>query len=120
VSGHFPDLPDLPDDLEGLHGDETPARTLVRLRASGCEFIRDFRIRRRGNRPRHETETSAMGQLKERKEMDDKGIHCRKCGSDQFWVVYTRADRGAQLVRRRECRGCKARITTWEREIGNG
>jgi len=50
--------------------------------------------------------------------MDDRGFLCRKCGSRRFRVVYTRAARGAKVVRRRECRSCKARITTWERIVG--
>jgi transcriptional regulator NrdR family protein len=46
------------------------------------------------------------------------GLRCRKCGSQQFRVVYTRAARDGKIVRRRECRQCGGRITTWERTIG--
>jgi len=49
---------------------------------------------------------------------DDLGLQCRKCGCRHFWVVYTRAASGGKIVRRRECRHCGKRITTWERPIG--
>jgi len=51
---------------------------------------------------------------------DDKvrGLQCRQCGCQHFRVVYTRPYRGGRLVRRRECRHCGRRITTWERAIG--
>jgi transcriptional regulator NrdR family protein len=42
------------------------------------------------------------------------GIACRKCGCRHFTVVYTRAKDGV-IVRRRECRNCKHRLTTYER-----
>jgi transcriptional regulator NrdR family protein len=48
----------------------------------------------------------------------DRGLRCRKCGCGRFRVIYTRSAPGAKLVRRRECRNCKARLTTWERVIG--
>jgi transcriptional regulator NrdR family protein len=46
------------------------------------------------------------------------GLRCRKCGSQQFRVVYTRAAPGGKIVRRRECRACATHVTTWERAIG--
>jgi hypothetical protein len=48
----------------------------------------------------------------------DRGLQCRKCGCKNFRVVYTRAAWGAKIVRRRECRNCGERLTTWERAIG--
>lgn len=51
-------------------------------------------------------------------EEEDRGIRCRECGCGHFRVVYTRPAWGGKLVRRRECRHCGQRITTWEREIG--
>lgn len=49
---------------------------------------------------------------------DDRGLRCRHCGCRQFSVVYTRRAWGSKLVRRRECRHCGQRVTTWERMIG--
>ena len=49
---------------------------------------------------------------------DHRGLECRACGCKHFRVIYTRAYRGGRLVRRRECRHCGRRMTTWERAIG--
>ncbi|MFL5241262.1 MAG: hypothetical protein ACJ8FY_04080 [Gemmataceae bacterium] len=46
------------------------------------------------------------------------GLICRKCGWHRFRVVYTRPRKGGLVVRRRECRQCGERVTTWERAIG--
>ena len=46
-----------------------------------------------------------------------RGLQCRQCGGRRFRVIYTRAA-DAKVVRRRECRKCATRITTWERAIG--
>lgn len=46
---------------------------------------------------------------------EQRGIQCRHCGCRHFRVLYTRAKVGAAIQRRRECRNCGARITTWER-----
>ncbi len=51
-------------------------------------------------------------------ENDDRGLECRNCGCKHFRVVYTRPYRGGGLIRRRECRHCGRRMTTWERAIG--
>jgi hypothetical protein len=45
------------------------------------------------------------------------GLVCPDCGCRHFFVVYTRQKEG-HIERRRECRHCGRRITTWEREIG--
>ena len=42
------------------------------------------------------------------------GLRCRRCGHDRFRVVYTRR-RLDGLWRRRECRNCGKRFTTYER-----
>jgi transcriptional regulator NrdR family protein len=47
-----------------------------------------------------------------------RGLVCPRCGCRHFEVVYTRASFGAKIIRRRECRHCGKRITTWEKEIG--
>lgn len=49
---------------------------------------------------------------------EQRGFRCRRCGGERFRVIYTRRVRGAALMRRRECRGCATRITTWERMVG--
>lgn len=46
---------------------------------------------------------------------DVKGIVCPRCGCGHFRVVYTRAKLGGRIMRRRECRHCGRRITTWEK-----
>lgn len=43
-----------------------------------------------------------------------RGIECRGCGCKHFRVIYTRPVSGGRLVRRRECRHCGKRMTTWE------
>jgi hypothetical protein len=50
----------------------------------------------------------------------DRGLTCRRCGSQRPRVVYTRRRIGGVQVRRRECRRCRERFTTWERPIGRG
>ncbi len=54
------------------------------------------------------------------KQADDnhRGLECRACGCKHFRVIYTRAYRGGQVSRRRECRHCGRRMTTRERAIG--
>lgn len=47
-----------------------------------------------------------------------RGIQCPACGCRHFFVIYTRRGAGEKLVRRRECRHCGRRITTWEHVIG--
>jgi transcriptional regulator NrdR family protein len=48
----------------------------------------------------------------------EKGLECRSCGCRHFRVIYTRAGSQGNLVRRRECRNCGRRFTTWEKRIG--
>jgi transcriptional regulator NrdR family protein len=48
----------------------------------------------------------------------ERGLRCRKCGCGHFRVVYTRRAAGGRIVRRRECRHCGTRLTTWERIAG--
>lgn len=54
----------------------------------------------------------------EPKSTDDRGLRCRDCGCRHFCVVYTRPSREKTVIRRRACRNCGKRITTWERQIG--
>jgi len=43
-----------------------------------------------------------------------RGVECDQCGCTRLRVVYTRRRWDGTLVRRRECRSCGTRITTWE------
>jgi transcriptional regulator NrdR family protein len=45
---------------------------------------------------------------------DKRGLECRYCGCKHFRVVYTRPTWGNRIARRRECRHCGKRMTTWE------
>ena len=46
---------------------------------------------------------------------DQRGLVCRHCGCKHFRVIYTRPAWGGRILRRRECRHCGRRMTTWER-----
>ena len=45
----------------------------------------------------------------------DYGLQCRECGCRHFRVIYTRPYHGGRIMRRRECRHCGKRMTTWEK-----
>ena len=45
---------------------------------------------------------------------DQRGLVCRHCGCRHFRVIYTRPAWGGRILRRRECRHCGKRLTTWE------
>jgi len=47
-----------------------------------------------------------------------RGIECPACGCRHFHVLYTRRAVGKRILRRRECRNCGRRITTYEQSIG--
>jgi len=49
---------------------------------------------------------------------DQRGLVCRACGCQHFRVVYTRPTWNGRIMRRRECRHCGKRMTTWERARG--
>ena len=44
-----------------------------------------------------------------------RGPVCRRCGCRQFRVACTRPTWGGRIMRRRECRHCGKRMTTWEK-----
>jgi transcriptional regulator NrdR family protein len=52
------------------------------------------------------------GRKEERK--GNRGIACPVCGCRHFRVLYTRRALGGRLLRRRECRHCGQRVTTYE------
>lgn len=46
---------------------------------------------------------------------DPLAVRCPKCNCGHFMVVYTRVSPAGVIRRRRECRHCGHRITTYER-----
>ena len=46
-----------------------------------------------------------------------RGIACPACGCRHFRVLYTRRALGGRLLRRRECRHCGRRVTTYEQSL---
>jgi len=44
-----------------------------------------------------------------------RGLECPRCGCRHFHVLYTRAAIGGRILRRRECRHCGRRLTTYEK-----
>lgn len=44
-----------------------------------------------------------------------RGLACRDCGCRQFHILYTRSVPGGRILRRRECRHCGRRVTTYEK-----
>ncbi len=47
-------------------------------------------------------------------EQEKRGIECPSCGCRLFRVLYTRRSIGGRILRRRECRNCGRRVTTYE------
>ena len=47
-----------------------------------------------------------------------RGLTCRHCGCKHFRVIYTRPAWAGRIQRRRECRDCGKRVTTWEKAGG--
>lgn len=45
-----------------------------------------------------------------------RGLECPRCGCRHFHVLYTRAAIGGRILRRRECRHCGRRLTTYEKD----
>ena len=45
---------------------------------------------------------------------EKRGLECPQCGCGHFRVLYTRRALGGRLLRRRECRYCGRRMTTYE------
>jgi len=46
-----------------------------------------------------------------------RGLECPACGCKHLEVIYVRPTEGGHIRRRRECRNCGRRITTYERSI---
>ena len=47
-----------------------------------------------------------------------RGLACRHCGCMHFHILYTRRTCGGRILRRRECRHCGRRVTTYEKAVG--
>jgi len=45
---------------------------------------------------------------------ENRGLECPCCGCRHSRVLYTRRAWGGRILRRRECRHCGRRITTFE------
>lgn len=60
-------------------------------------------------------ERPTLSDLAAATDADGRGIRCPDCGCRHFEVVYTRPKEGQKIMRRRECRNCKRRLTTYER-----
>jgi len=50
---------------------------------------------------------------------EGRGLECPRCGCGHFRVLYTRRAVGRRLLRRRECRYCGRRMTTYEHTSPN-
>ena len=48
------------------------------------------------------------------KEKEAVGLECTRCGCNHFYVLYTRPRADGKILRRRECRHCGHKITTYE------
>jgi len=56
-----------------------------------------------------------MAQVRDNRTPNPKrGLECPDCGCAHFRVLYTRRALGGRLLRRRQCRYCGRRITTYE------
>jgi len=45
---------------------------------------------------------------------EKRGIECPGCGCRHLHILYTRQTTGGRIRRRRECRNCGRRMTTYE------
>lgn len=48
-------------------------------------------------------------------EEKEVGLCCSRCGCRHFWVLRTEPVRRNRIRRRRECRHCGRRVTTYEK-----
>lgn len=51
-------------------------------------------------------------------EAERRGLRCPYCGFQVLRVIYTRSAWERKIVRRRECKSCRQRVTTAERIMG--
>jgi len=55
--------------------------------------------------------------VESRKPAEKRGLECPRCGCRHFRVLYTRRAIGGRILRRRECRHCGRRVTTYETAV---
>lgn len=55
--------------------------------------------------------------LSDLQNLGPRGLQCPKCGCRHLHVIYTRETIQNRLRRRRECRNCGHRITTYEQSF---
>lgn len=60
------------------------------------------------------TDPNNRTRLSDLQNIGPRGLECRHCGCQHFYVLYTRPASGDRIMRRRECRNCGRRITTYE------
>jgi len=53
--------------------------------------------------------------IAKQEQTDRRGLECPRCGCRHFRVLYTRRAWGGRILRRRECRHCGRRMTTYEK-----
>ena len=56
--------------------------------------------------------------MQENRSQEKRGLECPKCGCKDLRVVYRRAKPGGRVLRRRECRHCGRRMSTYEKAAG--
>jgi len=64
--------------------------------------------------PTSQPVTATRGRFTQEK----RGIECPSCGCQHFRVLSTRRSFGERILRRRECRHCGRRVTTYEAADG--
>ena len=56
--------------------------------------------------------------MSEKPAKEKRGLECPGCGCRHMEVLYTRPAWGGRILRRRECRHCGRRVTTYEKPQG--
>lgn len=74
--------------------------------ASGLPFLRPFHG------------PTAADEAKAKPKEEPRGLQCRDCGCQHFYTLETRKQAGGRIMRRRECRYCGRRVTTYEKAFG--
>ena len=59
--------------------------------------------------------SNATTKVNQTRPEDKRGLECRHGGCKHFRVIYPRPTWGSRIMRRRECRNCGKRMTTWEK-----
>lgn len=62
------------------------------------------------------TDSDKRMRLSDLQDIGQRGLVCTKCGCRHFHVLYTRPVVNGRILRRRECRHCGYRVTTYEKQ----